>query len=230
MAKSKKQQSKGNKKGETTTKKSGSKKKAIKLELEQQISVVIAPQNEDASTLRSYVQKVFAALSVSEIFLVGVALKEEERVEFQKKYETINFHFLEEATIQDAVAKSTGDYLLVVDDLAFSPRNLVNWINNNEGQLPEDKIWIASRNHEKTELGKDYKMTWGDDLMNLLPRTFLGIVPRDITAGFRFFPADLGKALFGKVWVSLIYTKHSMNYAFSFLVSGHLKLEKFSQI
>ena len=116
--------------------------------------------------------------------------------------------------LQAGVEKATGDHILTMDaDVATHPNRLIKWIKESPGKtLPQDAIWIGSREHQESEVKGEPLRRLAGFIFNLVVQLFTSIKARDTQCGFKLYPSAVAKPLFAKLrnkgWahdVELIY-------------------------
>ncbi|MEM9916790.1 MAG: glycosyltransferase [Bacteroidota bacterium] len=103
--------------------------------------------------------------------------------------------------LKTGVAKATGDQVLTMDaDVATHPKELFNWL----AQLPDktfsdDQILIASRTHEDSKVKGDFIRRIAGLTFNFCIQLFTNLNLWDTQCGFKLYPAEVAKKLFGEL-------------------------------
>lgn len=103
------------------------------------------------------------------------------------------------AALKAGVAAATGTHILTLDaDMATRPVEVLKWMSNNGHQLPSNEIWIASREHEDSQITENAGRRRTGRIFNLLVRLLTPLRLRDSQCGFKLYPASIAKELFSK--------------------------------
>ncbi len=99
------------------------------------------------------------------------------------------------------VDAATGDYILTLDaDMASEPVNIVSWLNQLPGKsFPEDTVLIGSREHEQSDIVPNTMRKIVGLIFNFVVRLFTNLPLADTQCGFKLYPKEIAKSLFGKL-------------------------------
>lgn len=104
--------------------------------------------------------------------------------------------------LKSGVEQATGDHILTLDaDMAAHPNELSNWLKDLELELfPDDIILIGSREHSRSTIQSDgnQRRLLGR-AFNYYVQTLSGLPIHDTQCGFKLFPSNIAKWLFGQL-------------------------------
>ncbi|MFK7807284.1 MAG: dolichyl-phosphate beta-glucosyltransferase, partial [Saprospiraceae bacterium] len=105
------------------------------------------------------------------------------------------------AALKKGVEAATGDYVLTLDaDMATNPIMLKSWLKSfKSGSFPKDKILIGSREHEDSKVEGQPLRRFAGLIFNFIIQLFTNINLPDTQCGFKLYPAEAAKNLFGKL-------------------------------
>lgn len=105
------------------------------------------------------------------------------------------------AALKKGVELATGDYVLTLDaDMATNPIMLKSWLKAlPEHTFPKDKILIGSREHEDSKVEGQPLRRFAGLIFNFIIQLFTNINLPDTQCGFKLYPAEVAKTLFGKL-------------------------------
>jgi len=120
------------------------------------------------------------------------------------------------AALKAGVEAATGTHILTLDaDMATRPVEILKWMAANNQQLPENEIWIASREHHNSKVTENPARRRTGRVFNLIVRMITPLRLHDTQCGFKLYPAAIAKELFREQkstgWahdVELIYHAH----------------------
>ncbi len=100
--------------------------------------------------------------------------------------------------LKNGVLKANGNYILTIDaDMATPPGELLNWLEMWNGDPGLETIYIGSREHKDSTITKTGNRKFVGNIFNLIVRTISPLKIMDTQCGFKFYPADDGKRIFG---------------------------------
>ncbi len=123
--------------------------------------------------------------------------------------------------LKTGVMEATGDYILTLDaDMSMKPGQLLRWMEMNGGRLPENEIWIASRELKDSATEGDQSRRLAGNIFNRIVRILTPLDVKDTQCGFKLYPAPVAKRLFSRMkvhgWahdVELLYRARLANIA-----------------
>jgi glycosyltransferase involved in cell wall biosynthesis/Flp pilus assembly protein TadD len=118
--------------------------------------------------------------------------------------------------LKAGVEAATGTHVLTLDtDMSTRPSELINWLKLNNGILPENEIWIGSRELAASKITEKQGRKLLGEVFNLLVRFFTPLHNHDTQCGFKLYPVSVAKKLFLNLktpgWshdVELLYTAY----------------------
>ncbi|MGB3077016.1 MAG: glycosyltransferase [Chitinophagales bacterium] len=125
------------------------------------------------------------------------------------------------AALKKGVEAAAGSHVLTLDaDMSARPAELEKWLSINNNKLPENEIWIASREHADSKITEVSSRRWTGRIFNFCVRLLTPLRHRDTQCGFKLYPADVAKKLFAAQvstgWahdVELLYRAEQNNIA-----------------
>ncbi|MEO6166356.1 MAG: tetratricopeptide repeat protein, partial [Chitinophagales bacterium] len=123
--------------------------------------------------------------------------------------------------LKKGVEAATGSHILTLDaDMSARPVEIEKWLSINNNKLPENEIWIASREHPDSKITEVSSRKWTGRMFNFCVRLLTPLRHRDTQCGFKLYPAKVAKELFAKQrsngWahdVELLYRAQQNNVA-----------------
>ncbi|MFI5135788.1 MAG: glycosyltransferase, partial [Chitinophagales bacterium] len=120
------------------------------------------------------------------------------------------------AALKAGVEAATGTHILTLDaDMATRPVEILKWMAANNQQLPENEIWIASREHDDSNVTENPTRRRTGRIFNLMVRLLTPLRQHDTQCGFKLYPSRIAKELFRRQkstgWahdVELMYHAH----------------------
>ncbi len=104
--------------------------------------------------------------------------------------------------LKTGVMEATGDYILTLDaDMSMKPGQLLRWMEMNGGRLPENEIWIASRELKDSSTEGDQSRRLAGNIFNRIVRILTPLDVKDTQCGFKLYPAAVAKRLFSRMKV-----------------------------
>ncbi|MBA3649141.1 MAG: glycosyltransferase [Chitinophagales bacterium] len=101
--------------------------------------------------------------------------------------------------LKKGIEAATGTHLLTLDaDMSARPAEILNWMSANNNKLPQDEIWIASREHSSSKIKEIPSRRRTGRIFNLLVRFFTPLKLRDTQCGFKLYPSSIGKQIFSE--------------------------------
>jgi glycosyltransferase involved in cell wall biosynthesis/tetratricopeptide (TPR) repeat protein len=105
------------------------------------------------------------------------------------------------SALKKGVSLANGEYILTLDaDMSTKPADLINWERREKGLFSGDRvIYIGSRKHEdgKVEALASRRMIGG--VFNGIVQVFTTLQLRDTQCGFKLYPREVAKFLFGNM-------------------------------
>ena len=104
--------------------------------------------------------------------------------------------------LKTGVMEATGDYILTLDaDMSMKPGQLLRWMEMNGGRLPENEVWIASRELKDSATEGDQSRRLAGNIFNRIVRILTPLDLKDTQCGFKLYPAPIAKQLFTRMKV-----------------------------
>jgi dolichyl-phosphate beta-glucosyltransferase len=101
------------------------------------------------------------------------------------------------AALKAGVEAATGTHILTLDaDMATKPTEVLRWMAENNQAMPENEIWIASREHEDSKVTEVAARRRTGRVFNFLVRLITPLRLHDTQCGFKLYPASVAKELF----------------------------------
>lgn len=105
--------------------------------------------------------------------------------------------------LKAGVAAATCEYVLTLDaDMSAKPMELLNWLKQDRKLLDGNHILIGSREHERSKITASKGRRFVGNVFNLLVRTFTPLYQSDTQCGFKLYPTEIAKPLFGALRVN----------------------------
>ncbi len=102
--------------------------------------------------------------------------------------------------LKKGVADASGRFILTLDfDMATDPMTIEDWKKSEGGKYKEEEIWIGSRPHPKSQLKEKPLRKFIGIVFNAIIRLFTGLHIKDTQCGFKLYPSEIGKLLFGEM-------------------------------
>ncbi|MEI7801439.1 MAG: glycosyltransferase, partial [Bacteroidota bacterium] len=116
--------------------------------------------------------------------------------------------------LREGVLQATGTHVLTLDaDMSTRPTELNNWISSHK--ISNNEILIGSRELKTSKVTERKSRNFIGKIFNLCVRFFTPLKSKDTQCGFKLYPTDVAKNLFGKLstsgWahdVELMYCAH----------------------
>jgi len=83
--------------------------------------------------------------------------------------------------------------------MATPPEELIKWLGMMGGQPKPDTIYIGSREHKDSIIKKQGDRKLAGNIFNFIVRMISPLKIRDTQCGFKLYPADVAKELFGSL-------------------------------
>ena len=100
------------------------------------------------------------------------------------------------AALKKGVKEASGDFILTLDaDMSAKPAEIEKWLSLNGNKLPENEVWIASREHPDSVIKEVETRRWTGRMFNFIVRLLTPLRQRDTQCGFKLYPADVAKKL-----------------------------------
>ncbi len=105
------------------------------------------------------------------------------------------------AALKKGVLEASGDWILTIDaDNAVSPSQLFKWIKQYPEEVFQDNtIYIGSREMKESEVENTAFRRWAGLIFNGIIQFFTRINFKDTQCGFKLYPAQAAKYLFGSL-------------------------------
>lgn len=101
------------------------------------------------------------------------------------------------AALKKGVKEASGDFILTLDaDMSAKPAEIEKWLSLHGNKLPENEVWIASREHPDSVIKEVETRRWTGRMFNFIVRLLTPLRQRDTQCGFKLYPADVAKKLF----------------------------------
>ncbi|MEO1715064.1 MAG: glycosyltransferase, partial [Bacteroidota bacterium] len=119
------------------------------------------------------------------------------------------------------VEKAKGDHILTMDaDAATSPLELLKWIKRlPDHTFPEDKVLIASREHDESKVTGPMLRKVVGLTFNAIIQLFTNLKEPDTQCGFKLYPKVLAKEVFGTLMVK--GWAHDVEILYRFKLAGY---------
>lgn len=124
------------------------------------------------------------------------------------------------AALRLGVLAAKGNYILTLDaDMSTHPLQLEKWRDSLGGHFNNKEILIGSRPHPQSKLQEKASRKFIGIIFNFYVRMFSELTVKDSQCGFKFYPADIAKQLFGTMkvmgWahdVEILYKAQLLGY------------------
>lgn len=125
------------------------------------------------------------------------------------------------AALKKGVKEASGNFILTLDaDMSAKPVEIEKWLSLHGNKLPENEIWIASREHPDSVIKEVETRRWTGRMFNFIVRLLTPLRQRDTQCGFKLYPAAVAKKLFAMQqasgWahdVEILYRARQNNFA-----------------
>lgn len=123
--------------------------------------------------------------------------------------------------LKKGVDAASGSFILTLDaDMSARPVEIDKWLSLNGNKLPENELWIASREHTASRITEVTSRRWTGRIFNFIVRLLTPLRQRDTQCGFKLYPASIANKLFALQqsagWahdVELLYRAQQHGYA-----------------
>lgn len=106
------------------------------------------------------------------------------------------------AALRQGVLAANGNYILTLDaDMSTHPLQLEQWRDSLGGAFNPQEILIGSRPHPESRLQEKPSRKFIGIIFNFYVRLFTELTVKDSQCGFKLYPADAAKQLFGGMQV-----------------------------
>jgi len=105
------------------------------------------------------------------------------------------------AALKRGVSLAKGDYVLTLDaDMSTRPSDLINWEKKEKDMFSGERaVYIGSRKHEEGNVKALKKRKVIGSVFNSIVQIFTTLQLRDTQCGFKLYPRDVAKFLFGNM-------------------------------